>query len=237
MTFISHNKVFVTGCVNRIIYNDYIKAIAAAGNGTIKAQSINQACLSKKAKDYLFNKTLLSFDPVAEQLHYESKSPSGGTAGAVAITDEDKTYLINGEKKPGLRTDSVMSLTVTNGTIHWERVPDVSSPDGTAGAFGATIRGALIYTGGAFFEGPRKNYSDGKYYTHQGLNKSYSSAVHVFTQGKWAELAKLPLGRDYDVSLSWHDGLLILGGETDGGKILSDSLWIRMEKDAAVISQ
>ncbi|MEH5143183.1 kelch repeat-containing protein [Enterobacter cloacae] len=206
VTFISHNKVFLTDGVNGSIYNDYIKAIAAAGNDTIKAQSINQAYFRKKQKTIsLTRRSLLR--SVTEQWHYESESPSGGTAGAVVITDGDKTYLINGEQKLGLRTDSVMSLTVTNGSIHWERVPDVSSPDGTAGAFAATSRGVLIYSRGTFFEGPRKNYSDGKYYAHQGLNKSCSNAVHVVTQSKWAELAKLHLGRAYGVSLPWHDGL------------------------------
>lgn len=237
VTFINHNKVFVTGGVNQTIYNDYIKAIVAAGNDTMRAQHINQAYFSKKTEDYLFNKTLFSFDPMSEQWHYESESPSGGTAGTVAITDGDDTYLLNGEQKPGLRTDSVLRLTVTEGNIHWDRVPTVSSPDGTAGAFGATSQGLLIYAGGAVFKGARKNYNEGKYYAHKGLSKSYSDVVHVFREGKWDEMAKLPQGRAYGVSLPWHDGLLILGGETDGGKTLSDSLWIRFNKDKAVITQ
>lgn len=230
VTFVQNNKVFITGGVNQNIFNGYFEDLNdAQGNKDIIAQ-INHNYFGKKAEDYLFSKTLLSFDPSSQQWSFSGESPWLGTAGATAVNDGKKTYLINGEVKPGLRTDSVFEIDFSDRNIKWHKLPPVSSPDGVAGGFAGMSNGSLIFAGGAGFKGSRKAYDSGRNYAHEGLTKFYSTDIYVLHEGEWHKSGELTEGRAYGVSLPWNNGFLIIGGETSGGKAVTDSLWITADK-------
>lgn len=104
----------------------------------------------------------------------------------------DKTWLINGEAKPGLRTDAVFELDFTGNNLKWNKLSaPVASPDGVAGGFAGmrAMVDSLIFAGGAGFKGSRENYQNGKNYAHEGLKKSYSADIHLWHNGKWDKLA------------------------------------------------
>ncbi|MEN1593200.1 N-acetylneuraminate epimerase, partial [Pseudomonas aeruginosa] len=96
------------------------------------------------------------------------------------VNKVDKTWLINGEAKPGLRTDAVFELDFTGDNLKWNRLAPVSSPDGVAGGFAGISNDSLIFAGGAGFKGSRENYQNGKNYAHEGLKKSYSTDIHLW---------------------------------------------------------
>ncbi len=76
---------------------------------------------------------ILDVDGVStQQWSYAGESPWYGTAGAALVNKGDKTWLINGEAKPGLRTDAVFELDFTGNNLKWNKLAPVSSPDGVA---------------------------------------------------------------------------------------------------------
>lgn len=121
----------------------------------------------------------MSFDPSTQQWSYAGESPWYGTAGAAVVNKGDKTWLINGEAKPGLRTDAVFELDFTGNNLKWNKLAPVSSPDGVAGGFAGISNDSLIFAGGAGFKGSRENYQNGKNYAHEGL-KNHIALIFIF---------------------------------------------------------
>lgn len=235
VTFVYHGKAFITGGVNQNIFNGYFEDINEAGNDSSVIKKINDHYFGKKSEDYFFNKVLLSFEPLTQQWHYVGESPWSGTAGATVVKDGDKTWLINGEVKPGLRTDSVFQLDFSESQVKWNKFPPISSPDGVAGGAAGISEGNIIFAGGAGFKGSRESYQSGKNYAHEGLRKYYSTEIHLWHNGKWDKSGELAEGRAYGVSLPWNNGLLIIGGETVGGKAVADSVWLTMKDNKVTV--
>ncbi|EPP4907897.1 N-acetylneuraminate epimerase [Escherichia albertii] len=235
ITFVHNGKAYITGGVNQNIFNGYFEDLNEAGKNAVAIDKINDHYFDKKAEDYFFNKFLLSFEPSTLQWNYAGESPWYGTAGAAVVNEGNKIWLINGEVKPGLRTDAVFQLDLTGNDIKWNKLPPVSSPDGVAGGFAGISDGNLIFAGGAGFKGSRKNYQNGKHYAHEGLKKSYSADIHLWHNGKWDKSGELPEGRAYGVSLPWNNGLLIIGGETTGGNAVADSVLISVKDNKVTV--
>ncbi|EHC5874473.1 N-acetylneuraminate epimerase [Salmonella enterica subsp. enterica serovar Eastbourne] len=235
VTFVHNGKIFITGGVNQNIFNGYFEDSNEAGKDSTIINKINGNYFGKKTEDYFFNKFLLCFDPSTQQWSFAGESPWGGTAGAAVVNDEDKIWLINGEVKPGLRTDSVFQLDLSGDEVKWNKLLPVSSPDGVAGGFAGISNGNIIFAGGAGFKGSRKNYLNGKNYAHEGLHKFYSTDIHLWRNGKWNKSGELTEGRAYGVYLPWNNGLLIIGGETDGGKAVTDSLLLTMKGHNVIV--
>ena len=235
VTFVHNGKAYVTGGVNQNIFNGYFEDLNEAGKDSATIDKINAHYFDKKAEDYFFNKFLLSFDPSTQQWSYAGESAWYGTAGAAVVNKGDKTWLINGEAKPGLRTDAVFELDFTGNNLKWNKLAPVSSPDGVAGGFAGVSNDSLIFAGGAGFKGSRENYQNGKNYAHEGLKKSYSADIHLWHNGKWDKSGELSQGRAYGVSLPWNNSLLIIGGETAGGKAVTDSVLITVKDNKVTV--
>lgn len=226
VTWVHDGKVFTTGGVNQNIFNGYFSDVALADGNKTLLDGINKNYFGKSAGDYLYSNTILTFDPDSSQWHYYEMLPFHGTAGATPVVNGDSIILINGEVKPGLRTDEVIAGQFKNKGLVWKKLSPVSSPDGVAGGFGGMSHGDIIFAGGAYFPGARKNYSQGKFYAHHGLKKTYSDKVYLYKKGTWSDVGTLPEGIAYGVSLPWKNGLLMIGGETDGGQATTDSVWL-----------
>ncbi|HEH9419373.1 TPA: N-acetylneuraminate epimerase [Aeromonas sobria] len=231
VTVVHNDKVFMTGGVNQNVFNGYFDDLNTAGNDKNIVARVTSNYFDKKTEDYFFSKALLAFDPSSLQWSFVGESPWFGTAGSSAVNDSNKIYIINGEVKPGLRTDAVFQLDFSGKDVKWNKIPSVSSPDGVAGGFAAMSYGNIVFAGGAGFKGSRRNYNNGKNYAHEGIKKFYSSDIHVWHDGKWHTSGTLPEGRAYGLSLPWQNGLLILGGETVGGKVLADSILLTADKN------
>lgn len=225
--FAHNKKLFVIGGVNQNIFNGYFEDIAANANTPDKLKEINYNYFNKKHEDLFFNNKVLSFEPSTMQWGYAGTVPYG-SAGATVVTQKDTVTVINGEVKPGLRTDAAYTTKITPLMNHWEKLPNINSPDGVSGGFGGSSQGYIIFSGGAGFKGSRNNYQSGKLYAHNGIQKHYSDTVNLYKSGKWTETTKLPYGVAYGVSIPWDDGLLMIGGEIDGGKAITQSLYLKI---------
>ncbi|KCW93513.1 N-acetylneuraminic acid mutarotase [Escherichia coli] len=126
-------------------------------------------------------------------------------------------------------------LDFTGDNLKWNRLAPVSSPDGVAGGFAGISNDSLIFAGGAGFKGSRENYQNGKNYAHEGLKKSYSTDIHLWHNGKWDKSGELSQGRAYGVSLPWNNSLLIIGGESAGGKAVTDSVLISVKDNKVTV--
>ncbi|EEJ3294093.1 YjhT family mutarotase [Salmonella enterica subsp. diarizonae] len=226
VTWVHGGKVFTVGGVNQNIFNGYFSDVSLASGNKSLLNDINKNYFDKAADDYLYGRTILTFDPDSSQWHYYGTVPFQGTAGATPVVNGNSIILINGEVKPGLRTDEVIAGKFKNKELVWKKLSPVSSPDGVAGGFGGMSQGNVIFAGGAYFPGARENYNRGEFYAHQGLKKTYSDKVYLYRKGAWSEAGKLPEGVAYGVSLPWKNGLLMIGGETSGGQAIADSVWL-----------
>ncbi|ECU9385483.1 TPA: N-acetylneuraminate epimerase [Salmonella enterica subsp. diarizonae serovar 61:l,v:z35] len=230
-------QIILTGGVNQNIFNGYFDDITTAKGNPALLEKISRDYFSKPAGDYFYNRQILSFSPVTLQWHSVGEIPYSGTAGATPVTDGNRLILINGEVKPGLRTDKVYAGSFHGQKIRWSHLPPVMSPDGVAGGFGGMSGDAVILAGGAGFRGARANYEQRKYWAHQGLSKYYSNDVHVYQQKRWVKAGHLPEGLAYGVSLPWKGGVLIIGGEKTGGKAVSDSVWLGVSQGKLTVKQ
>ncbi len=86
--------------------------------------------------------------------------------------------LINGELKPGLRTDVIYRAMWDNDKLTWLKNSQLppshgeQQQEGLAGAFSGYSHGVLLVGGGANFPGAKQNYTNGKFYSHEGINKN-----------------------------------------------------------------
>ncbi|MCB2250238.1 N-acetylneuraminic acid mutarotase, partial [Salmonella enterica subsp. diarizonae] len=145
VTWVHDGKVFTTGGVNQNIFNGYFSDVALADGNKTLLDGINKNYFGKSAGDYLYSNTILTFDPDSSQWHYYGMLPFHGTAGATPVVNGDSIILINGEVKPGLRTDEVIAGQFKNKGLVWKKLSPVSSPDGVAGGFGGMSHGDIIF--------------------------------------------------------------------------------------------
>ncbi|MCU6834314.1 hypothetical protein N4685_11315, partial [Escherichia coli] len=62
-----------------------------------------------------------------------------------------------------------------------------------------------------------------------------ASLIHLWHNGKWDKSGELSQGRAYGVSLPWNNSLLIIGGETAGGKAVTDSVLISVRDNKVTV--
>lgn len=227
---VSHNgKAIIMGGVNQNIFNGYFADMAAAGDNKQQQNKIISDYFNKPIADYFYNRAILAFDPISLQWSSFGEFPYAGTAGSALISDGKTLTLVNGELKPGLRTDNAWQGHFHNDSIHWQKIDSVASPDGVAGAFSGVSHGHILFAGGAAFAGSMAKYKNSHYYAHEGLSKSYHNRVYHLTGTQWKKAGELPAGIAYGVSLPWRDGLLLIGGETSGGKAITSSIWLTIQ--------
>ncbi len=168
VTFVHNGKAYVTGGVNQNIFNGYFEDLNEAGKDSATIDKINAHYFDKKQK-IISSISFCCLLILNTAMELRWRISWYGTAGAAVVNKGDKTWLINGEAKPGLRTDAVFELDFTGNNLKWNKLAPVSSPDGVAGGFAGISNDSLIFAGGAGFKGSRENYQNGKNYAHEGL--------------------------------------------------------------------
>lgn len=88
----------------------------------------------------------------------------------------------------------------------WEQAAQVPDAVGFAGAYAGVSNGHLLVTGGANFSEGMRPWSGGV--------KQWNDRVFALAEGEkiWKEIGRLPRPMGYGVSLTWRDGLIMLGG-------------------------
>ena len=236
------DKVLMLGGSNLSIFNGYFQDFVGAGDDQAKKDAVMLAYFDKPPQDYFFNTELFSYQPSTNQWHNEGALPFSGRAGAAFTVANNQLYVVNGEIKPGLRTAQTHLGKISKNGVQWQTLPNLPAPkgksqDGLAGAFAGFSHGNYLVTGGANFPGSVAQFKQGQNYAHKGLSKAWHKEIYALNNGKWKIIGELPQGIGYGVAVSFGDKLLLVGGETDGGKALSSVQTIEFDGKKLTINQ
>lgn len=237
-------NALIIGSVNKEIFDGYFYDVDYASRTDNKKllDKINKDYNSKEVKNYFFNKAILKYNPTTNLWTTIADLPFDGTAGsAVAVNAQDQSvFVINGERKPGLRTPKTTKFVMDEETAIFTQTPDLipiqgeKIQEGLAGAFAGYSNGTLVVLGGANFPGSSENYAEGKFFAHQGCTKTWHNEIYTFKDGKWANAGQLPTPLAYGVSIQNGEELIMIGGETTGGKPTSDVITVSVQNGQVV---
>lgn len=222
---LNETMVLITGGVNEHIFDKYFIDIAAADESEKNKVIYNY--FNKPAKDYFFNKIVFIYNAKENTWKNAGELPDVGTAGSSSVMENNFLMLINGELKPGLRTDVIYRAMWDNDKLTWLKnsqlppSPGEQQQEGLAGAFSGYSHGVLLVGGGANFPGAKQNYTNGKFYSHEGINKKWRDEVYGLINGHWQYMGKMKQPLGYGVSVSYGDEVFLIGGENAKGKPVS----------------
>lgn len=238
-------NALVIGSVNKEIFDGYFSDVNYANKAGDKAllDKINADYNGKLVKDYFFNKAILQYDPQNNLWTTVGNLPYFGTAGsAVAVDPADHgVFVVNGERKPGLRTATTVKFTVEDDYAKLQNTPDLipaqgdKVQEGVAGAFSGYSNGTLVVIGGANFPGSTANYNKGQNFAHNGCTKTWRDEIYTYANGAWSYAGDLATPLAYGVSIQNGDELILVGGETSGGKATTDVLTVKVQDGKVVV--
>lgn len=222
---LNETMVLITGGVNEHIFDKYFIDIEAADESEKNKVIYNY--FNKPAKDYFFNKIVFIYNAKENTWKNAGELPGAGTAGSSSVMENNFLMLINGELKPGLRTDVIYRAMWDNDKLTWLKnsqlppSPGEQQQEGLAGSFSGYSHGVLLVGGGANFPGAKQNYTNGKFYSHEGINKKWRDEVYGLVNGHWQYMGKMKQPLGYGVSVSYGDEVFLIGGENAKGKPVS----------------
>lgn len=238
-------NALVIGSVNKEIFDGYFSDVDYANKAGDKAllDKINADYNGKLVKDYFFNKAILQYAPQNNLWTTVGNLPYFGTAGsAVAVDPADHgVFVVNGERKPGLRTATTVKFTVEDDYAKLQNTPDLipaqgdKVQEGVAGAFSGYSNGTLVVIGGANFPGSTANYNKGQNFAHNGCTKTWRDEIYTYANGAWSYAGDLATPLAYGVSIQNGDELILVGGETSGGKATTDVLTVKVQDGKVVV--
>lgn len=223
-------KIYFIGGVNHEIWNGLFQDLE--GVEKEKQGQYLDPYFNLRHQDFFFNADVLSYEPATNTWRNEGYFPYAGRAGASVAINNDKLLVVNGEIKAGLRTDETALGTIGKDGITWKALGKLPAPkgydqqEGLAGGMGGYTNGHYVVTGGANFPGARANYAKGINDAHRtgGLKKTFHNVVYTLDEAKgdWHIAGEYPINIAYGVSLPYKNKVLMIGGETDGGKALTE---------------
>ncbi|MGX2948828.1 N-acetylneuraminate epimerase [Frederiksenia canicola] len=223
-------KIYFVGGVNHEIWNGLFQDLE--GVEKEKQGMYLDPYFNLRHQDFFFNSDILSYEPATNTWRNEGYFPYSGRAGAAIAVKGDKLLVVNGEIKAGLRTDTTELGTLGKNGVTWKQLGKLPAPkgyteqEGLAGGMGGYTKGGYIVTGGANFPGARANYAKGINDAHRtgGLKKTFHNAVYSLDEkkGTWKVVGEYPINIAYGVALPYDNKVLMVGGETDGGKALTE---------------
>lgn len=221
------NKIYLLGGMNSEIVNGYFQDFNTAGGDRLRQKAVMEPYFNQRPQDYFLNTEFFSYEPSSNKWYNEGNFPFAPRAGALMTIANDTVIVVNGEIKPGLRTASTEQGKFTSKGIEWRKLADLpaqkgKTQDGLAGAMGGYSNGHYLVTGGANFPGATQQFKEGRLFAHEGLSKVWHKEVYTLGgKGGWRIIGELPVGVGYGVSISYNNKVLLIGGETDGGKALT----------------
>ncbi len=238
-------NALVIGSVNKEIFDGYFSDVDYATKADNKAllDKVNADYNGKLVKDYFFNKAILQYDPANNLWTTVGNLPYYGTAGsAVAVDPQDHSvFVVNGERKPGLRTATTVKFTVEDDYAKLQNTPDLvpaqgdSVQEGVAGAFSGYSHGTMVVIGGANFPGSTANYNKGQNFAHNGCTKTWRDEIYTYTDGAWTHAGDLATPLAYGVSIQNGDEIILVGGETSGGQATTDVQTVKVQDGKVVV--
>lgn len=233
VTLNNHQGLFLGG-VNKQIFDGYLRDINQNKDDKQASENIIQRYFDQPSEDYFFSRDALLFDATQQRWRSLGITPFAGTAGSALVRSGERITLINGEIKPGLRTDSIHYALWSHDRLRWTgegRLPTLGGEqiqEGLAGAYAGYSHGTLLVAGGANFPGAQANYRQQRYYAHQGLSKTWQRAIYAQQGERWQVVGELPLPLGYGVAISTGTSLYLIGGETEQGQAVSSVISLSM---------
>lgn len=238
-------NALVIGSVNKEIFDGYFSDVDYATKANDKAllDKVNADYNGKLVKDYFFNKAILQYDPEGNLWTTVGNLPYFGTAGsAVAVDPADHSvFVVNGERKPGLRTATTVKFTLEDDFAKLQNTPDLipaqgdEVQEGVAGAFSGYSNGTMVVIGGANFPGATANYNKGQNFAHQGCTKTWRDEIYTYANGAWTHAGDLASPLAYGVSIQNGDEIILVGGETTGGQATTDVITVKVQDGKVVV--
>lgn len=235
-------QVLVAGGVNKAIIEGYFDDMAAGADETAKAR-VTEAYFDRKPEDYLFTADALGYVPVTNRWTKLGRLPFPPTVGAAAAVDAmGRLTLVNGEVKPGLRSRAVEIGSFDGAHLSWSDLPDLTgktaetAQEGLAGAYAGHVGDVLLVAGGTNFPGSWAAYEAGKSWAHRGLIKTWHDTIYALVDGQWQVAGSLPYGMASGLSFTLDGGVLLVGGELQGGEPIADVMLLRFDGKSATIT-
>lgn len=200
-----------------------------------------EAFMARSVQDYAWNGCVWQFNVVSlawKNLGVVDHQPN---CGSRVLQHQGHIYLLSGEVKPGLRSDSVKRAIFADGRVKWldeVRLPVLGEDalqEGIAGGFSGCWGKYPFLAGGTNFPGARRRYEAGEFYAHQGLLKTWRNEIYVFRDDVWIMAGRLPVARANGLSFQVAAGLVFVGGDTQDGVPCLDTLFLA-HPDAAATS-
>lgn len=242
---LADGKIAIFGGYNKEKFDTYLAGVTAIDKEKEPeawAKYVSDF-MGMKPEGYQWNKDVLIFDPAAVNWTTAGQTPYlPNTGAAVTALGPDDFLIVNGEIKPGLRTDQVKELRFDNDQPSFsERAPlppadGETVQEGVAGAYIGTTGQAVLVAGGANFAGARAKADAGQWYAHEGLDKRRVRTVFALRGNDWAEVGQLPFGMAYGASFTLDDGVLVVGGENEAGEAVTDVFQINLDGEALTIT-
>lgn len=115
-------------------------------------------------------------------------------------------------------------------SVAWQQLPQVPDAVGFAGAYAGVSNGQLLVAGGANFPEGTRPWSGGV--------KHWNDKVFALAEGSgaWKEIGQLPRPMGYGVSLTWQNGVILLGG-ADQATHYADAYIMRYEAGDLLIDR
>ena len=222
-------SIVLFGGYHRAQFDDFCQAHAAASEA--ERPQLLRAYMARPVAAFGWNRHQWRFDPRQGTLHDEGALPFAGTCGAVAIDANGAAILASGEIKPGLRTP--LAWHARRDGSGWDRhaLPDTAAgvpQEGVAAAFGGRCGGIPVIAGGTHFIGASANYAQEQWHAHAGLAKTWRRELYGFDGSQWRGLGLLPAARAHGLSFQVGNSLLLVGGDTDAGAAILETLAITL---------
>lgn len=223
---LADGRIALVGGYNKELFDQYLAEVTPIDKEAEPERwaEVVDAYMGMEPEAYRWNDVVWAYDPAANEWSELGENPYlPNTGSAVVATGADEVMVINGEVKPGLRTDAVRTLAVGGDGATWAEAAPIPAPtgaaiqEGLAGAFAGQSADAVLVAGGANFQGARANADAGRWYAHDGLSKHWATEVFAFIDGQWSQVGSLPEGLAYGASFTVDDGLLVVGGEDATG--------------------
>ena len=191
-----------------------------------------EAFMARPVQDYAWNGSVWQFNVVTLAWKNLGAVDHLPNCGSSVIQHQGQIYLLSGEVKPGLRSDSVKRAIFADGLVRWldvARLPllgEDALQEGVAGGFSGCWGEYPFLAGGTNFPGARGRYDTGEFYAHQGLLKTWRNEIYVFRDDVWIMAGRLPVARANGLSFQVAAGLVFVGGDTEGGVPCLDTLFL-----------
>ncbi|TNH09266.1 N-acetylneuraminate epimerase [Testudinibacter sp. TR-2022] len=223
---VTHNgKIYLLGGANLSLLNGYLQDYAVASDPA-QRQVVDEAFFQKRPQDYFFTNELLSYTPYSNQWRNEGKIPFEPRIGAAVLGQGETLLVVSGEIKPGLTSATTAQGRLSAQGVSWKALPNLptlrgKSQEGIAWAGVGYSHGYYLIVGGANFPGAQAQFAAGELFAHQSLAKVQQKEIYALKNGRWKMIGELTNPVSGAVSVSYHNQVLLIGGENENGKALS----------------